>query len=46
MQVTRERMQARENRVVGAASVHQTARERRERFLAEVRPHRPYSHLR
>ena len=44
MQVTRERMQARENRVVGAANVVQAARERRERFLAEVRPHRGYGH--
>ena len=44
MQVTRERMQAGENRVAGVANVHQAARERRERFLAEVRPHRGYSH--
>ena len=44
MQVTRERMPAGENRVVGVANVQQAARERRERFLAEVRPHRGYSH--
>ena len=43
LQITRERMQARENRVAGAANVQQTARERRERFLAEVRPYRIYS---
>ena len=43
MQATKESMQNRENRIVGAEDARERVRRRTERFLAEVRPKRGYT---